>query len=279
MEHFNHLANEYYKLFYSYKFYFTKLWFNISLFLISTILFLSFSIDFFVTDHALIKIPNEEVKIEKFYGLVWILSTEALFLLSALALKQQRNKEIIAVVRKKKNSKKETVIELKKEWLLQEFKAKPTEYITLADMVLKSYDILKKHRQPLEFTRYDFYQVFYDESAKTRILSLLLAITSLIAVIILKNPNAIDFIFKEIYYTETKLIFFTIAFFSLFLLFTLIIIKCFFIGLMLLIESLFSINNTSSFNQYISNLLISDLIRYAELEINKTKSPHLYDLV
>lgn len=268
MEHFNFLSYEYYQTFYSYKGYFKKLWINLLLAGITSIIFI-----FTFLDLILVAFNKEGLINLNKNNTFWLVILAEIICIPCIAwLNSKKEKQTISNISKILKSSKNTLTDLKKEWLLKTFQEKPQEYIFLAESVIKGYEIINKNQRPFEFTRGRFYKAFYDNSAKPRILSLIIVLVSIGSILLLKQSNSLEIIFKEIYYTPTNTLLFLICIYTLFFKLTLMTVKYISMIVFILIESSsVHIDKKNKTNEYISKILINDLVKYSKLKLNKIK--------
>lgn len=285
MEQFNFLSYEYYNTFYSYKGYLTKFTLHIPTTFIFALLFAFALVDFsllIMTGENILSlekhdpfnlVQNNYKNLPNIYSLGLVSISEIVFLLLYLSLNSRKEKETILRVSEKLNAREKTLRGLKRRWLLRVFKQKPHEYLTVTESAIKSYEIIDNNKPPFEFSRNRFYKIFYEETAKTRILSLLIAFISIISIIALKGQNNSENLFKEIYYTSTSDIVFLLFIMTIFLKLTLLMMKQISVTAVTLIESFNAyIDIPSARNEYISKMLIRDLIRYSNVEINTSRT-------
>ncbi|MDX2367746.1 MAG: hypothetical protein QNK36_04990 [Colwellia sp.] len=285
MEHFNFLSYEYYKAFYSYKGYLIKFFLHIPITFFFGVLFIFTLLDFtllMISGKNFIALEQTNPfgfeqqglkDIAKIYSFGIVMIAEIIFIPTFLSLNHRKEKETILRVSKKLNVRDKTLTDLKKLWLSRVFKDKPYEYLSISESAIKGYEIIDKNIRPFDFSRNRFYKIFYEETAKTRILSLLIALISILSIISLRGQNNSEILFKEIYHTPTSLMILLLITLTIFLKLTLLTIKLLSITTVIFIESVNAyVDKPNARNEYISKILISDLVKYSRLELNTVKT-------
>jgi len=263
MEHFNFLSYEYYKTFYSYQGYLKKLALNLSLTFISGGLFTYSFIDLiFFASHS---------KPHIYYPMGLMLICELVFL-SSFARLTYKKKELI-IIKLKQEINEDNIPAFKKRWLLETFEVKATGYADIAKNVLDANCILNQNKRFLDFNRYNFYKLIYNDSAKVRVLSLSLALISILSIIILKDPKAHEYLYHEMMNTSNINILTFVTLGSIYLSLTLICIKYIALSIVYSLEVIFTyVTGQKEANEYMSKFLIYDLIKYNRIAIHNKKS-------
>jgi hypothetical protein len=288
MEHFNSLSYDYYNTFYSYKGYYKKLSLYLLASLFSAFWFACVFLDFTLLtlyDEHIITLENinplglepkdpQNIEDKNSIGLAQKYSITLLFLSEAVFIwffyKLNKRKENLVKQKLSDDWKvsEKSISDLKQIWLLKTINKKPHEYIPFTESIIKSYDILSEIEQPFDFNRTRFYNMFYEKSAKTRILTFIIALISIFSVMILKTPNSLNVIFAEIYYTPTVTIFTLIALYALLLKCTLFTIEYIALIFIILIDTLsVYFDKPNKHNSHLSKILIRDLIKYSRIEL------------
>ena len=170
------------------------------------------------------------------------------------------------------NTKASTINALKKEWLLQTFESNSTQYFEIAENFSKASELYHRNKPEFSFSKENFFDLIADESARPRILALFLSLCSIVAIILLKEGNGLEYLIKFHNGISFYLLMLVDLLVALALLLTLVSLKLMFVLLVSLFSSLsHSIEGRRAQSDFIAKNLIRDLVYFHKVKVAKIR--------
>jgi hypothetical protein len=166
----------------------------------------------------------------------------------------------------------ETTLKLKELWLLKTFDASAEKYFEIAETYLKAMDVQHKVKRGTAIGWEDFFRLIVNEDATPRVLALFLSVCSIVAVIFLKDPNALTYLIEAFESVSILRIAFLDIMFALGLFFSLIALKQMYALLtMLIISTTHSLTGQRSKSDFVAKILIRDLVSFHRVKVAKVR--------
>lgn len=248
----------YYLAFYSYKGKFKKLWFWILLSIVSSVIFI------YLTTNTILYVDLKSLGGFTFYWeLKWVIISELFFILSLDLLRSNRNKIITKDHEQYKKPLRLTMA--KRDWIEKSYNKKATDYLTLADQIMKMQSILKKSNLHNKTENFSFMRYVYSPESKARITSYFIFMLSIIFLIVLKDAEGLSETLPNIYDSSFQKLILTIAILSIMFFFILIGIVYFLRVVILIILTWWAVIKTKKDSYIFVDIFVRDLIKLQRL--------------
>lgn len=129
----------------------------------------------------LLEVINWNENSERWLITLALLSAEIVTLASLFVLQKERDQKTIEILNQRFGKSLSSINALKREWINQALVCKERDYFGLAERFEKMRQMLKKHGSSLDFSIDKGFEWIYNPEAKTRVLTLLVLLTSTIA--------------------------------------------------------------------------------------------------